>query len=145
MRTAARTLRVGQAAGPEAAVDAGQAFRLLVLADLASRFVDGAVALGERPGASAADKAAAVAVLGCADVLTRAAGPFDALVSELRASLSSGSPARISAAQAAALDAFVACAAAAERAYYGARTRGGILEAIVGTAVPAAAALLVAL
>ena len=136
-----RGLRIGQAAEPGTEVDAGQAMRLLVLADGSRRAVDGAIAAAAAPGATPADKAAGEEVARCARVLTAAAGPFDALVVELRASLSSGRQARIYGRQAAALEAFAVCAA---RAAGAAGTSGGLLGAIVGTAGPAAAALLVA-
>jgi hypothetical protein len=87
--------------------------RLLVLADGSKRIVEEALAAGVAPRAGSRQTAAAEAVRRCAGALARAAGPFETLVAELRGSLGEARPARVTAAQARALETFARCAAAA--------------------------------
>jgi hypothetical protein len=141
-----RPLRTrGPLTGPLEPVPADQAGRLLDLALRARRTLDDAVLGASGPGATDEDRAAAAAVAACLDELVKAAGPLDDMVAALEAAVLARSPAAIAVEQAAALGTFVDCARGAEAARAKASSGGGVIEAIVGIGLPAAAAVAVAL
>lgn len=129
---------------PTALLTPDETLRLLGLAESSRGAVDEALARAAIAGASDSDKAAGQAAKACLDDLIKAAGPFQAVLAELNNAVKVGRGAKVTAAQAAAIQTFADCAQAAEGARATAPT-GGLLKALVGVGLPAVATALVAL
>lgn len=136
------TVPPGTILPPRGAVDPAMAERLLSQADDAWASTELAILRGRRCGASEAEKEAAMRASECISIFTRSAGSLSAAMAELCAAKSQGRDARLTATQVAALEAIAACLSEGVPA---APTESpGWLRAVVGTAVPAAAAVLIA-
>jgi len=137
---------VGPRTSPSAAIlTLAETTRLMALAETSRGIVDAALAWAVLTGASDADKAAGDAARACLDALTKSAGPFQAVLYELHDAVRIGRGAKVTAAQAAAIQTFADCAQATEAARQAAAPTGGLLKAIVGVGLPAVATALVAL
>jgi hypothetical protein len=105
-----------------AQLEADEAGRLLALAERSLAVVETALKRAGAPDATVAEDAAGRAVQGCMDALAAAVGPVNRAVDNLRAAAKGGAPARLTAAQAAAMETFAKCAIDATEA---SRAAGG--------------------
>jgi hypothetical protein len=126
-------------------VPTDQAARLLSLAEKALAYLDSVARAGTRPGATGPERAAASRTRSCLDTLAPLAAPLDTVMAELRAAGAERRPAKISAEQAAAIEAYASCAGAFQTPSVPEQPRGGWLEVAVGIGLPALGAGLVAL